>query len=65
MSPCYPVTRPSLAMARVGEPLPYQFEPQPSRKGDDIPVDVPNDVRIRRFAGCMECRLVRLRFYIK
>ena len=38
----------------TGEPLPYQFESHPSREGDDIPVDVPNEVRIRRFAGRMD-----------
>ena len=39
----------------TGERLPYQLEPQPSREGDDIPVDVPNEVRIRQFTGRMEC----------
>jgi len=38
----------------TGEPLPYQLEPEPSREGDDILVDVPNEVRIRRFAGRMD-----------
>ena len=30
----------------TGEPLPYQFEPEPSPEfeGDDIPVDVPTEV---------------------
>ena len=37
----------------TGEPLPYQFKPEPSPKDDDIPVDVPNKVRIRRFTGRM------------
>ena len=35
----------------MGEPLPYQFEPQPFCEGDDIPVDMSNEVRIRRFMG--------------
>ena len=38
----------------TGEPLPYLFEPQPTREGDDVPVDVPNELRIRRFAGRMD-----------
>ena len=36
------------------EPLPYQFEPEPSCEGDNIPVNVPNKVRMRRFAGRMD-----------
>ena len=31
----------------TGELLPHQFEPELSPEGDDIPVDVPNEVRIR------------------
>ena len=31
----------------TGGPLPYQFEPELFCEGDDIPVDVPNEVRIR------------------
>ena len=37
----------------TAEPLPYQFEPEPSPEGNDISVDVPNEARIRRF-GCMD-----------
>ena len=52
----------------TGEPLPYQFKPQLSHEGDDILVEVPNEVRIRRFAGRMDSvgnvtGLVRLCFY--
>ena len=35
----------------TGEPSPYQYEPEPSPEGDDIPVDVPNEVHIRRFGS--------------
>ena len=42
------------AYVYTGEPLPYQYEPQPSREGNDIPVDVPNEARIRQFAGRMD-----------
>ena len=28
----------------TGEPIPYQFEPELSPEGDDIPVDVPIEV---------------------
>ena len=31
----------------TGEPLPYQFKPQLSREGDDIPVDVPGTYQTR------------------
>ena len=31
------------------EPLPYQFEPDPSPEGDDIAVEVPNEVHTRQF----------------
>ena len=31
----------------TGEPLPYQFKPESSPEGDNIPVDVPNEVLIR------------------
>ena len=30
----------------TGEPLPYQFEPKPSTEGNDISVDVPNEVHV-------------------
>ena len=56
-SPCYParaVYSSKFSDGKslyTGEPLPYQFESQPSCQGNDIPVDVPNEVRIRRFAG--------------
>ena len=49
-SPCYPAQVVYLfkfsdgKSAYTGEPLPYQFEPQLSCEGDDIPVDVPNDL---------------------
>ena len=56
-SPCYPVQVVYSCKfsdgksVYMGEPLPYQFEPQPFCEGDDIPVDMSNEVRIRRFMG--------------
>ena len=52
-SPCYPAQVVYSSefsdgeSVYTGEPLPYQFEPETSPEGDDIPVDVPNKVRIR------------------
>ena len=51
-SPCYPaqvVYSSKFSDGKsvyTGEPFPYQFEPQPSCEGDDIPVDIPNEVRM-------------------
>ena len=47
----------------TGEPLPYQYELEPSPEGDNIPVDVPNEARIRRFdrmnkAGIVDCAFI-------
>ena len=59
-SPCYPaqvVYSSEFSDGKsvyTGEPLPYQLEPEPSREGDDILVDVPNKVCIRQFVGCMD-----------